>query len=140
MAQLSNASFTMPLAQAGQIADTTSRTVDSYAAEGVIVFGSAVQRGTDPAKQVAPFAGGVFAGIAVFSHAEETGQYEDEGSAAVMSSGRIVVDTLAVEVEAGETAYAVDATGALTNVDTSATAIGTFLTSGTGLNVIQVEV
>ena len=140
MAQLSNASFTMPLAQAGQIADASSRTVDSYASEGVVAFGSAVQRGTDPAKQVAPFTGGVFAGISVFSHTEETGQYEDKGSVAVMSSGRVVVDTLAVEVEAGEAAYAVDATGVITNVATSATAIGTFLTSGTGLNVIQVEV
>ena len=140
MAQLTNASFTMPLAQAGQIADTSKRTIDSYAAEGVIEFGKAVERGTDSAKQVKSFDGGVFAGISVFSQAEETGQYKDKGSVSVMSSGRVVVDTLAVEVEAGEAAYAVDATGAITNVATSATAIGTFLTSGTGLNVIQVEV
>ena len=140
MAQLSNASFTMPLAQAGQIADASNRTVDSYAAEGVIGFGKVVERGTTPDKQVRIFAGGVAAGITVFSHTEVTEQYEDGGSVAVISSGRVVVDTLDVEVAAGEPAHPYLDGGVTTSEHSPAPPIGTFLTSGTGLNVIQVEV
>ena len=136
MAQLSYGD--QVIGQSGQIADATGRTVDSFAAEGVVAFGAAVERGTNPAKQVVEFAGGDFLGVAVFSHTEVTGQYEDEASVGVMTKGRVIVDTLAVEVEAGELAYVVDATGVFTNVSTDATACGTWLTSGTGLQVLQV--
>lgn len=127
----------MALGQAGQIADASTRVIDSFAAEGAIPFGRAVARGTDPAKQVIPFLGTGFVGVAIFSHTEVTGQFEDESTVAVMTSGRVIVDTLAVDVTAGETAYAVNATGVYTNVATDATAVGTWITSGTGLQVLE---
>jgi len=139
MSQTTAPVFDSALGQAGQIADSSDRTVDSFASEGVIAFGAAVERGTDPAKQVKPFDGGVLAGVAVFSHTEVTGQYEDKAAVGVMNRGRVVVDTLAVDVTAGETAYVVDASGVWTNVATSATVAGRFLTSGAGLNVIEVN-
>ena len=127
------------IGQAGQIADASNRVIDSFAAEGVIPFGRAVARGTDKEKQVIPFLGTGFVGVAVFSHTEVTGQYEDEATVAVITSGRVLVDTLAVSVVAGETAYCVDATGVYTNVAADATAVGTWLSSGTGLNVLQLN-
>jgi hypothetical protein len=139
MSQTTAPVFDSALGQAGQIADTVNRTVDSFAAEGVVPFGAAVERGTDPAKQVKAFDGGAFVGVAVFSHTEVTGQYEDEAAVGVMTKGRVVVDTLAVNVTAGETAYVVDASGVWTNVSSNATAAGKFLTSGAGLNVVDVN-
>lgn len=122
--------------QAGQIADTSSRTVDSFVAESVIAFGIPVARGTSKEKQVIPFVGTGFVGISLFVHNED-GQYAIKESVSVLSKGRVHVDTLAVSVVAGETAYVVNATGAYTNVATSATAIGKFLTTGTGIQVLQ---
>lgn len=116
-------------AQVGQIADISNRVIDSFAAEGEIAFGIAVARGTNKQKQVIPFAGSGFVGISVFEHNED-GLYNNEDSVSVMTSGRIYVTTAATVV-AGTTAYAVNATGAITNVATNATAIGKFLTSGT---------
>lgn len=117
------------VAQVGQIADISNRVIDSFAAEGEIAFGIAVARGTNKQKQVIPFAGSGFVGISVFEHNED-GLYNNEDSVSVMTSGRIYVTTAATVV-AGTTAYAVNATGAITNVATNATAIGKFLTSGT---------
>lgn len=125
------------IGQAGQIADISDRTIDSFAAEGEIGFGIAVARGTDKQKQVIPFAGTGFVGISVFEH-NENGLYKDEDSVSVMTSGRIYVTTAATVV-AGETAYAVNATGLFTNVNTAATAIGKFLTSGTGIVVLELN-
>lgn len=125
------------IGQAGQIADASDRTIDSFAAEGEIGFGIAVARGTNKQKQVIPFAGTDFVGISVFEH-NENGLYNDEDSVSVMTAGRIYVTT-AVTVVAGETAYAVNATGAITNVSTDATAIGKFLTSGTGIVVLELN-
>ena len=125
------------VAQAGQIADTSNRVIEPFAAEGTIAFGIAVARGTDKQKQVIPFAGSEFVGISVFEHNED-GLYKDKDSVSVMTSGRIYVTTAATVV-AGETAYAVNATGAITNVATGATAIGEFLTSGTGLVVLKLN-
>jgi hypothetical protein len=139
MSQTTAPAFDSALGQAGQIADTTDRTVDSFAAEGVVAFGGAVERGTNPAKQVKPFEGGDFLGVAIFSHTEVTGQYEDEAAVGVMTAGRVVVDTLAVNVTAGEIAYVVDASGVWTNASADATAAGKFLTSGAGLNVVDVN-
>jgi len=125
------------IGQAGQIADIADRTIDSFAAEGEIGFGIAVARGTNKQKQVIPFAGTGFVGISVFEH-NENGLYKDEDSVSVMTSGRIYVTTVATVV-AGTTAYAVNATGAITNVSTAATAIGKFLTSGTGIVVLELN-
>lgn len=125
------------IGQVGQIADTSNRVIDSFAAEGTIAFGIAVARGTNKQKQVIPFAGSGFVGISVFEH-NENGLYEDDDSVSVMTSGRIYVTTAATVV-AGETAYAVNATGAITNVTTAATAIGKFLTSGTGIVVLELN-
>jgi len=123
--------------QVGQIADISDRTIDSFAAEGEIAFGIAVARGTNKQKQVIPFAGTGFVGISVFEH-NENGLYNDEDSVSVMTSGRIYVTTAATVV-AGEIAYAVNATGLFTNVSTSATAVGKFLTSGTGIVVLELN-
>lgn len=125
------------IGQIGQIADISDRTIDSFAAEGEIGFGIAVARGTNKQKQVIPFAGTGFVGISVFEH-NENGLYKDEDSVSVMTSGRIYVTTAATVV-AGTTAYAVNATGAITNVSTAATAIGKFLTSGTGIVVLELN-
>ena len=125
------------IGQAGQIADISDRTIDSFAAEGEIGFGIAVARGTNKQKQVIPFAGTGFVGISVFEH-NENGLYKDEDSVSVMTSGRIYVTTAATVV-AGTTAYAVNATGAITNVSTAATAIGKFLTSGAGIVVLELN-
>lgn len=137
MAQLAGYELDRTLSFPGDTADMSARVVDSYAAQGVIEFGEGVQEGTDPAKQVAPFAGGTFVGVAKYSHAEETGQYEDEGTVAVVTFGRVIVDTLAVDVTAGETAYVVDASGVWTNASADATEAGKFLTSGEGRNVVD---
>lgn len=125
------------VAQVGQIADISNRVIDSFVAEGTIAFGIAVARGTNTQKQVIPFAGSGFVGISVFEH-NENGLYNDEDSVSVMTSGRIYVTTAAT-VTAGTTAYAVNATGAITNVSTNATAIGKFLTSGTGIVVLELN-
>lgn len=125
------------VAQVGQIADISNRVIDSFAAEGTIAFGIAVARGTNKQKQVIPFLGTGFVGVSVFEH-NENGLYNDEESVSVMTSGRIYVTT-AVTVVAGETAYAVNATGLFTNVSTSATAVGKFLTSGTGIVVLELN-
>ena len=125
------------IGQVGQIADISDRTIDSFAAEGTIAFGIAVARGTNKQKQVIPFAGSGFVGISVFEH-NENGLYKDEDSVSVMTSGRIYVTTAATVV-AGTTAYAVNATGAITNDATNATAVGKFLTSGTGLVVLKLN-
>ena len=125
------------IGQVGQIADTSSRTIDSFAAEGQIGFGIAVARGTNKQKQVIPFAGTGFVGVSVFEHNED-GLYNDEESVSVMTSGRIYVATAATVV-AGTTAYAVNATGLFTNVSTGATAVGKFLTSGTGIVVLELN-
>lgn len=125
------------IGQVGQIADISDRTINSFAAEGEIAFGIAVARGTNKQKQVIPFAGSGFVGISVFEH-NENGLYKDDDSVSVMTSGRIYVTTAATVV-AGETAYAVNATGAITNVTTAATAIGKFLTSGTGIVVLELN-
>lgn len=125
------------VAQVGQIADISNRVIDSFAAEGQIGFGIAVARGTNKQKQVIPFAGTGFVGISVFEHNED-GLYKDEDSVSVMTNGRVYVTTAAT-VTAGTTAYAVNATGAITNVSTDATAIGKFLTSGTGIVVLELN-
>ena len=125
------------IGQVGQIADISNSVIDSFAAKGEIGFGIAVARGANRQKQVVPFAGTDFVGISVFEH-NENGLYKDKDSVSVMTSGRIYVTT-PVTVAAGTTAYAVNATGVITNASTAATAIGKFLTSGTGIVVLELN-
>lgn len=142
MAQTQNYVFTSGRGLAGQKADLSSCTLDSFAAEGAVTFGQAVKRGTDPEKQCAAFDGGTILGVALFSQATEVPEvagYQDKETVPVMTEGRVIVDLLAVSVTAGETAYVVDATGVYTNVATAATAIGTFLTTGDGLQVLELS-
>ena len=109
------------VAQVGQIADISNRVIDSFAAEGTIAFGIAVARGTNKQKQVIPFAGTGFVGISVFTH-DGVGEYADEASVPVMTSGRIYVTT-AVTVVAGMKIGAVlNNVGALVTVATTADA------------------
>ena len=122
----------------GGVADMSNHVIDCYAAEGTIQFGAGVQLGTDPQKQRAPFAGGTFAGVAIMRH-NEAGEYADGDAMDVMTDGRVFVDTLAVDVVAGETAYIVDASGVWSNVATDATAVGKFFTTGTGVQVVQLD-
>lgn len=121
---------------AGDSADMSTQVTDSYAAEGVIEFGSGVEAGTNPEKQVVPFAGGDFLGVAKFVQ-NETGNYADKDTVSVKTMGRVLVDTLAVAVVAEEPAYVTDATGIWTNVSASAALAGTFKTSGTGIVVVD---
>lgn len=123
----------------GQIADGSLRIVDSFAAEEEIEFGQAVERGTNEEKQVVGFDGGDFLGVAVFSQTQVEGKYPETSEVSVMTKGRVVVDALLVDVDAGDTAYVVDATGVYTNLAASATEVGTFLTSGTGLQVLELK-
>lgn len=121
----------------GDTADASVQVTDSYAAEGVIEFGAAVQDGTNAGKQVQTFTGGTFVGVAKFVQ-NETGNYADKDTVSVKSFGRVFVDTLAVAVEAEEPACVVNATGVWTNVyDASTTVVGKFKTSGTGLVVVD---
>lgn len=121
---------------AGDTADMSTQVTDSYAAEGVIEFGAAVEAGSNPDKQVKTFGGGDFIGVAKFVQ-NETGNYADKDTVSVKSFGRVFVDTLAVAVVAEEPAYVVDATGVWTNVATAATLAGKFKTSGTGIVVVD---
>ncbi|MBE0437996.1 MAG: hypothetical protein IBX56_19615 [Methylomicrobium sp.] len=120
----------------GAIADVANRITDSFAAEGVIAFGAGVERGTDPAKQVVTFAGGDFLGVALFNHTSTAGEYQDKDSVGVLRTGRVIVDTGDVEVTAGEAAY-ITAAGAFTNVVGTNTLAGEWLSSGAGLNVLN---
>lgn len=142
MAQTENYLFTSGRGLAGQKADLSSCTIDSYASEGTVAFGQAVKRGTDTEKQCVAFDGGTILGVAMFSQTTEipeVASYQDKEAVSVMTEGRVIVDLLAVSVTAGETAYVVDATGVYTNVSTAATAIGTFLTTGDGLQILELS-
>lgn len=122
----------------GQIADGSLRVVDSFAAEEELEFGAALERGTDPDKQVKMYDDGVFAGVALFSPTEKDDVYKEKTQAAVLTKGRVFVDVLSVEVVAGEKAY-LTAAGAFTNVEGSNLLIGRFLSSGDGLQILELN-
>ena len=120
MAQTTAPAFDSTLGQVGQIADASSRTIDSFAAEGIVPFGVAVQRGTDPDKQAKVFSDGSLLGVSVFSHTEESGQYEDKSSVSVMTHGRVIMSASGIAAIAGDPAYAVPG-GAVSSSPNTAT-------------------
>lgn len=122
---------------AGVIADTSDRTVDSFAAEGVVEFGWPVARGTSPGKQVVRSGAANFLGVALFSQTEEAGNYADNASVPVLTKGRVWV----VSAEAVVPGNPVKISAGGTFVTAGATAIvGTFLTAADagGLAVIEI--
>lgn len=153
--------FSLDVAQAGQKADLTYDQVESFAAEGAVPMGFGLIFGTDPAKQVAVPAddAGTFAGISVFTHAQEQGfdqsvalgnqsstgaEYRDGDAVSVLRRGRVYVEVTADDVVANEPAF-IDVTsageeGKFTNVDTGNVATGgIFRTAGDTGDLVIVE-
>lgn len=136
--------FTLPKGQPGQIYDSRSNTVESFAAEAALSFGDPVMRGTDPEKQVVLSDATAFLGVAMFTHAKEqdrdTGvaSYAISDTVSVMTEGAVLVAAGADTIVAGETAY-VTAAGAYTNVVGTNLAIGTFLTGGNTSDIVAID-
>lgn len=63
--------FAQDVAQAGQKVDLTTDIVDSYAAQTAIPFGRGVSQGTAANQANLAAAGGIFLGVALFTHAKE---------------------------------------------------------------------
>lgn len=149
---LNNYTFDMPLGFAGMIADSSQKVTDSFAAEGVIPYGVAVVRGTDPVNQakVVTAADDLdnFVGISHSTHMQiqnESGevQYLDKDTVNVLSFGRVWVNVTEA-VTAGTEAQVV-ATGAdAGKFATTGTAVTnkrlTFLTSTTAAGLAVVEI
>ena len=139
-------SFSFDTAQAGQIADSSLRIVDSFIANATIQYGVAVKRDSTNANTsqtcILPWADAItvpFLGVAVFTQAQEHGyqspytQYLALTTVPVLTMGRVYVNVkTSVTVTAGDSAYVEATTGLFTNVATDNLLIGNFLTSGTG--------
>lgn len=113
----------------GMKADSTVDVIDSFAAEGAINVGKAVERGTDPSKQVkeSKTAANVI-GIAIFENkVEETPLYPDEYAVPVMTFGDVWVE-VAESVTAGASVY-LSTAGAWGSSTGSAVSGMTYLTS-----------
>ena len=123
---------------AGQIADTGPRFCKSCVAEGAIVAGTPVLRGTDPDRQAIAIADSdtvdatTFLGWAVLetSRPLDSGgdQIADEDTLAVLRKGRIFVQVTA-DVVAGNPVFVGNATAQLGDIDD---ATGTGLTQVPG--------
>lgn len=114
---------------AGMKADSTVDVIDSFAAEGPIGVGKAVERGTDPAKQVkeSVTAANVI-GIAIFENkAEASPLYPDEYAVPVCTFGDVWVE-VSEAVTAGAPVY-LSAAGAWGSSKGSAVTGMTYLTS-----------
>lgn len=137
-------SFRLPQGQAGQIADSSLRRIDSkYITAGTLEFGVPVYNTGNTTEagensEVAPWtetANGSVAGISVFDPTkirtitEAGGKYTGPSDVAVLTFGRIFV-VASVAVNAGEKAYLVEGTGAFTNVAAGNTYVGIFKTAG----------
>lgn len=143
------------IGQAGQISDTTMSTVTSFAAENTIEFGVAVKRGTDKQRQVLPWAENdatvPVAGISVFTYLKAPtslnyatpNKYLTGDAVQVLRVGRVLV-VAAANVTAGQKAYVIvddDATaGTFTNVALNNVLVGTFVSSATATNLVELEV
>lgn len=124
-------SETMRPALAGMIADTTPQTILSRVVESAtgLAFGVVATKGTGDL-QVKPAPGGAYQGITVadltVQHtAPPAGNpdfYPDKDVCNILVIGAIWV-TVGAAVTAGEPVYYVPATGVITNVSTSNTAI-----------------
>jgi len=124
------------IATAGQKVDLRNDNVISFAAEGVVPFGLAVKRGTDPEKQCIVISANTetLLGVALKTHTVvQTGdiaQYADTDTVSVLEQGAVYVEVTAAVV-AGEAAYVDVANGKFTNVATDNLAVpnGKFISS-----------
>lgn len=126
---------------AGMKADSTVDVIDSFAAEGAIGVGKAVERGTDPARQVkASVTAANVIGVAIFENkVEETPLYPDKYAVPVMTFGDVYVKVNAA-VTAGSPAY-IDASGNFTGSTGTAVDGMTYMTSAEaeGLAVVRIR-
>lgn len=77
-------------ANIGMIADNRLTHCDSYCAEGAILFGAPVQRGTNPVEQVKQLTtGGTFFGFAPLTASIISDGYADKDSVSVMRKGAL---------------------------------------------------
>lgn len=122
-------SYGQDVAVVGMKADSTVDVIDSFAGEGAIACGKAVERGTDPAKQVkASVTAANVIGIAIFENkADETPLYPDGYAVPVMTMGDVWVE-VAETVTAGASVY-LSSAGAFGSSTGSAVTGMTYLTS-----------
>lgn len=148
MSQTTGYNYESVVGQAGQIFDLSTKTIDSFSAEGTIGFGLGLTRGTDPAGQcsVIDDAGDAFLGVSVFEHTHENplgdgdAGYADTQTVSTMTTGRVWVEVSAA-VAVGDEAHVVVVDGRFTNSAGGNVAVpnGTFLTAAEadGLAVLQ---
>jgi hypothetical protein len=122
-------SYGQDKAVAGMKADSTVDVVDSYASEGAIAVGKAVELGTDPAKQVkASVTAANVIGISIFEQKVDASPlYPDEYAVPVMTFGDVWVE-VAEAVTAGDAVY-LSTEGAFGSSTGSAVTGMTYLTS-----------
>lgn len=137
--QINGYDFELDKAQKGQLFDLRTNTIESFAAEVEVPFGSGVKRGTDPEKQVVLADDDGFLGIAVFTHTEIEGLYPEKSVVSVLTKGAVYVESSVAGVTAGEKAYITDA-GAFTNVEASNLEVGTFLSSAGENELVVLEI
>lgn len=134
-------SYGQDKAVVGMKADSTVDVIDSFAAEGAIGVGKAVERGTDPAKQVkASTTASKVIGISIFENkVDETPLYPDEYAVPVCTFGDVWVE-VSESVTAGAGVY-LSTAGAWGSSTGSAVSGMTYLTSaGSGeLAIIRVR-
>ena len=134
-------SYGQDKAVVGMKADSTVDVIDSFAAEGAIGVGKAVERGTDPAKQVkASVTASKVIGIAIFENkVDETPLYPDEYAVPVCTFGDVWVE-VSESVTAGAAVY-LSTAGAWGSSTGSAVSGMTYLTSaGSGeLAIVRIR-
>lgn len=139
-------SYNMPIAQAGQIADTSLRDIISKTTTAIIEFGVPVKRDpANPTTLVLPWADAIttrFLGITVLSILEVTGNYQPQSAVSVLTFGRIWINVKnGVAIAPYDPAYLEATTGSFTNVATGNLLIGQFVTGGIGgIDLIQLEI
>lgn len=133
---------------AGQIADLSNKTIDSFAAEEGLNPAALVVRGTNPEKQVKAAAAGTAKdaiGVVIHEHKEPANPYYAEGYAVgVMTKGRVWVPVTKA-VTAGSVANYKIADKAFTDEAAAADieAVGVkcvFITSTTDAGIAQIEI
>ena len=134
-------SYGQDVAVIGMKADSTVDVIDSFAGEGAIAVGKAVERGTDPAKQVkASVTASKVIGISIFEQkADETPLYPDGYAVPVCTFGDVWVE-VAETVTAGASVY-LSTAGAWGSSTGSAVTGMTYMTSaGAGeLAIVRVR-
>ena len=134
-------SYGQDKAVVGMKADSTVDVIDSFAAEGAIGVGKAVERGTDPAKQVkASVTANKVIGISIFENkVDETPLYPDEYAVPVCTFGDVWVE-VSESVTAGASVY-LSTAGAWGSSTGSAVSGMTYLTSaGSGeLAIVRIR-